>query len=676
VDLAIGSIAFAPSNPSIVYAGMGDKSSGYMGTGVLKSTDAGKTWTRVSSNLPAPGRISKIEVDPTNPNRVYVAQFTSRAGNIALPSGFWYSTDGGVNWTKTLAGSTRDLAIHPTQPNTLYLALTKVEENPVSAGGVFKSIDGGQTWARIYTSFTNPTNMKVAVTPASPQSVYVLDGSTPNGGQLAVSSDGGTTWIPRPATIDMGQFSYNCYLYVHPTSPNTIFIGTRDLWRSTDGGVTYTNITKNFTLTGSYTPTQSVSHPDQHDLYISPSNPNLMYFANDGGLWKSTDGAATFQTLNATLGLTMFTSIEMHPTNRRLTYGGTQDNGTQKRVAGQGWIEFAGGDGGQAVIDPLDPSIVFTTYVYNTVFRYSNNGDAFGGTIGNNTVFSNDRVGFYPPFVGNGVDSTLYFGTFRLWKSANRGANWTAASGTQDLTNGGGDVLSAIGVGRSNTNIIYTGSAQGRAMVSINGGTSWTNVSAGLPVRFIKSIIVSPTDSNTAYLTVSGFDSGHVFKTTNAGASWTDISGNLPNIPTNTLLIDPRNENTIYVGTDIGVFRSTNGGGNWETFNMGMPPTIVTELAANSRGLIQAATYGRGMYEINLGAPDKTFIDFDGDGRTDYSVFRPSVGEWWILRSSDTVNRAFQFGSGSDKIVPADYTGDGKTDVAFFRPSTNEWFIL
>jgi hypothetical protein len=211
-------------------------------------------------------------------------------------------------------------------------------------------------------------------------------------------------------------------------------------------------------------------------------------------------------------------------------------------------------------------------------------------------------------------------------------------------------------------------------MVSTNGGANWTDITAGLPTRFIKSIAVSPTDPNTAYLTVSGFGTGHVFKTTNAGANWTDISGDLPNIPVNTLLIDPRNASTLYVGTDIGIFRSTAGGSTWQTFNMGLPPTIVTELDAQPSGLIQAATYGRGMYEL---ANTRTaWSDFDGDGKTDLSIFRPSAAEWWYQRSSDNTNRAFQFGNAADKLVPADYTGDGKTDIAFFRPSTGEWFIL
>ena len=673
VDLAVGSVAFAPSNHSIVYAGMGDNNGGYLGTGVLKSTDGGVTWNRISSNtLPAPGRISRIAVDPNNENIVYAAQFASRTGGTLFSSGFWRSMDGGVTWTKTVSGLPTDLLIHPTQAGTLYLAMNRIDGVTPSTGGVFKSVDSGQTWTRVYTSpFASTSNIKIAVSPGAPSNLYVLVGSGSTA-RVEISSDEGTNWVNRGSAFDTGQFGYNCYLFVHPTNPNTIYVGTRDLWRSLDGGTSYSNITNNFTITGSYTPTISRSHPDQHHFYISNVNPNLIYIANDGGLWRSTDGAASFQSLNATLGLTMFTSLDLHPTDPARSYGGTQDNGTQKRLAGQGWREFAAGDGGQTIIDPVDPSIVYTTYVYNTIYRYQNHGDTLSAQIGNNTVFSSDRVAFYPPFVSNGVNSNLYFGTYRLWISTNRGVNWTAPAATTDLTNGGSDTLSAIGVSASNNNVIYTGSAQGRVLVSTNGGASWNGANTGLPVRFIKSIIVHPTNPNVAYLTVSGFDSGHVFKTTNGGASWADISGNLPNVPTNTLLIDPRTATTLYVGTDIGVFRSTTDGTNWETFNSGLPPTIVTELDAQAGGLMQAATYGRGAYQIDLNATGGTLFDYDGDGKADISVFRPANGGWYLLNSTAGFTSS-SFGLPTDKIAPADFDGDGKTDIAVLRDGT--WYL-
>lgn len=680
VDLSVGSIAFAPGNSSIVYAGMGDTDGGYLGSGVLKSVDAGQTWTRVSNaTLPSPGRIVRVVVDPNNPNRVYAAQYATRTGNSVFSSGLWISNDGGVSWARTIIGLTRDLIVHPTDPNTLYLAMSRVDSTSGTTfgttGGVFKSIDAGQSWTRIYTApYASTTNIKIAQAPSLAQNLCVLVGSG-SVAQVEASIDGGATWINRGgATFDAQQFNYNCYLFVHPTLPNTIYLGTRDLWRSVDGGTTFANVTGNFTVTGSYSPNASRAHPDQHHFYIPPTNPSLIYIANDGGIYRSTDAGATFQSLNASLNLTMFVGLSTHPTDATRTYGGTQDNGTQKRTGASSWREFRTGDGGQTVIDGLDPSIIYTTYVYNTVYRNNGNGDSFGGTIGSDTTFNTDRSAFYPPFVGNGVDSTLYFGTYRLYTSANRGANWTAAGGTQDLTNGGTDVLSAIGVGRSNLKTIYTGTAQGKVMVSTDGGTTWTIAVTGLPVRFIKSIVVSQTDSNTAYLTVSGYDSGHVFKTTNAGASWTNISANLPNVPTNTLLADPRAANTLYVGTDIGIFRSTTGGNSWESFNGGLPPTIITALTAQPNGLMQAATFGRGAFEMNTAATTKrTQFDYDGDGSADLSVYRPTNGTWYLL-NSNTGYTGYQFGVASDKIVPADYDGDGKTDVAVYR--NGDWFVL
>lgn len=620
VDLAVGSIAFAPSNSNIVYAGMGDARGSYFGTGVLKSTDGGQSWTRVNNDTLRPGRVTRLAVNPNNPNEIYLAQLTQlilNNGTGSFAAGFYRSTDGGVNWTRPLPGLARDVAVHPTAQGTLYLAMSRVDTGGLLPG-VYRSTDNGVTWTRIYASpYASPTNVKVATTPADPRRVYVLIGGTLNGAteiRVELSTDNGETFTNLGADdVDNGQFGYNCYLEVSPTDVNTIYIGTRDIYKSTNGGTSYINLSKNFsaegvngctTATGCYHPRQSTLHPDQHVLTLAPNNANVFYAGNDGGLWRSPDAGTTFQNLNASLALSQFIGISLNPVDPSLSYGGTQDNGSQRRLATpvNRWSEFSAGDGGRSVVNPLNPAMVFSTYIRGSITRFINNGQTANGTVGTEARFgepsTNPRIAFYPPFTGNGVDNTLYFGTWRLFTSTDNGATWAAPGDMTDLTKGGTDVLSAIGVARSNPKVIYTGSAQGGARVSKDGGTTWTDITTGLPNRSITHIVVHPTNPLEAYLAVSGYNTGHVFKTVDAGATWQDVSGNLPNIPTNALLYDPLDLNTLYIGTDIGVFRGATNGATWSSFNNGLPPVVVMAFSAQASGRIQLATYGRGAYEL------------------------------------------------------------------------------
>ncbi len=650
VDLAVGSIAFAKSNPSIVYAGMGDLGNGYFGTGVLKSTDAGATWARVSNNsLPPLGTTAEIEVDRSNPNRVYVLQATRTMATsytdlnpdgTLYSNGFYLSEDGGVNWRRTLPGRPRDLAVHPANSQILYLGMNVVSPIGVPAGvaGLYKSVDGGATWLPapifIAPSGTSTTDVRVAVTPASPENVYVISG-TRTAINISVSNNGGFTWTGKSTTaVDPGQFGYNSYIHAAPNDANTIYVGTRDVYKSSDGGNSWTNLTKNFVFRPSnndypYGPFSSTSHPDQHALAFAPNDPNTLYIGNDGGLSKSSDGGASFTSLNGSLTLTQFVGISMHPTDPSISYGGTQDNGTQLRIPGTNtWREFSSGDGGRSIVNAANPGMVFTTYIFGRVNRFTNNGQTFTGTIADNPTFgeptTGQRIAFYPPMTGNGVDSTIYFGTYRLFTCTNcdntsrtypnAPANWSAPGGAFDQTKGGSDVLSAIGVERkADAQVIYTGSAQGRVMITQNGGANWTDIGAGLPNRFIENITVDPSNPAVAYLTYGGFGTGHVFRTTNFGASWTDIGGipgqanAIPNVPVSAFLIDPITPATLYAGTDIGVFRSTDNGATWATFNNGMLPAVVTGFATSANGTIQLSTYGRGAFELSAPAPPPTY---------------------------------------------------------------------
>lgn len=616
VDLAVGYIAFAPSNPSIVYAAMGDAQGGYLGSGILKSTDAGKTWNRVSNaSFPSPAGVLKLAVDPLNPDRLYAAQLFGTTSYA--PGGIYLSTDGGVSWKEALPGWANDVAINPTNVNTIYATLSYPEDPTNPNGpteGLYQSTNSGQSWKKIYTPpYEFTYDMRVAISPANAQTIYVYQGGVLDNKfdvRVAVSQDGGATWIDRGGKgLDAGQFGYNTYLAVDPSNENRVYIGTRDVFRSEDGGQSWKNLNNNFTEKDEYTPDRSNTHPDQHAIAFSPASSDVIYFGNDGGLYRSANRGNTMQSLNQSLSLTQFVDYVVHPINPLISYGGTQDNGTQRRLNGSPlWLDFIGGDGGKVVINPLNPSEVFTTVYYGLGIKTRANGSQLPDELTTypelfGEEFANGNIGFYPPFVGNGVDNKLYFGSWRLFISNDFGDTWYTPGWRRDLTKGAPpgfrpDVLNAIAVAQSNTNIIYTGSFYGRAMVSGNGGRTWFDITAGLPNRTITSITVDRANPLTAYVTLSGFGAPHVFRTTNAGSSWTNISMGLPDIPANAFLVDPSNANTFYLGTDIGVFRSSNGGANWQYFSQGLPPVVVTALTAQASGLIQVGTYGRGAYEL------------------------------------------------------------------------------
>jgi len=405
VDLAVGSIAFSRSSPSIVYAGMGDTRSIYIGSGVLKSTDSGSTWTRVSNaSLPSPGAIADLQVDPSNPNRVFAAQYSRLSDGRLFASGFFYSTDGGVSWTRTLQGLARDIEISPNNSRTIYVAMSRIDQPAGMVAGVYKSTDAGLTWAPFYRSpYINAgtRDVRVSISQSSPQKVYVYTGGFVGGVfdiRVEYTTNNGETWTNMASPgVDASQFGYNTYLHADPSDSNRLYIGARDLYKSTNGGESWTNMTTNFNLDSEnlfrYNPLVSKTHPDQQSLAFAPANSNTIFISNDGGISRSTNGGVTYQSLNSSLTLTQFVSITMHPTDPGITYGGTQDNGNQRRAgASSNWEEYISGDGGRTVINPFDPTTIFPSYVRGAIYRFFQNGNYFDRQIAFNSTFEIGRA--------------------------------------------------------------------------------------------------------------------------------------------------------------------------------------------------------------------------------------------------------------------------------------------
>jgi hypothetical protein len=582
--LAMGSVVLDPVNPQIVYAGTGEANGSidsYQGCGVLISTNGGASWTQsgagtfVSSTGQA--TIFKMLVDPPT-----AGSTTATIVFAASWAGLYRSTNSGATWTNVLAHTLSDIVATPT-PGEYYAA--------VWGGGVYKSTDAGLTWAKL-AGFptTNLGRIALAAPAAAPVVVYATVENSSSGSLLGVwrSSDGGTTWAPLTAAgaTCSGQCWYDMYLGVDPANVNTLWFGGLYLFKSLTAGATFADVTAS----------GANVHVDHHAIAFDPQTPTTVYSANDGGLWRSTNSGTTWTSLNTNLSITQFyPGISVNPTVTTEIIGGTQDNGTEAWTGIAAWNQIAGGDGSFTAIDPAG----ITRYISFTpgsssqrVYRFDANGWQFKG-LGLNV----DNAYWTPPLVMDPVNSNvLYYGTYRLWRTSNRGDGWIPFS--PSLTSGTSSALSAIAIAPADTNTIYVGASDGTVSMTANHGVTWTNVTSGLPLRFISRIAVDPLDTKTAWLTVSGYNSGHVFKTSNGGASWTDISFNLPNVPVSAVVMQ-RGSREIDVATDIGVFALPLGSSSWTPLAASMPNVPVIDLVYDGpRGRLIAGTHGRGMFAL------------------------------------------------------------------------------
>ncbi|MGH9939501.1 MAG: hypothetical protein ACREAM_24945, partial [Blastocatellia bacterium] len=568
--------------------------------------------------------------------------------------GVWKSTDGGETWRNLdVVGnggitSANDLLIHPQSPNTVFAGLP--------ARGVYRSDAGGEpgTWRLLNQGLpaSDIGRIKLAVGPAvAPSNSPTLFAAIATVGSglhgVYKSADNGEMWARttgQPSSV--GQTNYNLTLSVDPLNANIIYLGMVTFFRSTNGGDTWVN-QANGNNNG-----EGGIHVDQHFSLVVRDKPNIFFMANDGGAWRSDNANAASEpmgwiNLNQTLDTVQFQSVALHPTNPNYLIGGTQDNGTNRFTGDPAWFRVAGGDGGFALVDQSNPSTVWHSFQNNG--RTATQNSSFGPRVSFNggdtwtdrgcrancqaapgSMNPTDRVGFYAPMalsVGfTQPANVIYWGTHRLYRSADIGQTWTglgpSADGFgQDLSKGAGR-LSAIAAhpklddsANPPGEIVWVGTSDGNVQVTTNAGAlagaAFVNVTRGpLPNRFITDIALDPNDRKRAYVVYSGFNlgtpatPGHVFVTKDLGATWEDISGDLPDVPVTSIAPDPMQEGAIYIGTDIGVFQTTDAGATWVRLSNGMPrvASYMVRYHAATRSLV-VATHGRGMLRLKLAQP-------------------------------------------------------------------------
>lgn len=677
-SLAVSALALAPSDPTKLYVGTGESSGScdsYFGVGLYRIDNADTApvlngpfdplvTTGIAGTRAFTGRaISAIAVHPTNPDILFIGTtagiggmgcdqlsttvpplalrglYRSFNGTSASPSFEKIRVSGDGSTAPDVSGNrnTHDVKLDPNDPNRLLVWYSGA--TGAGNGGVFvttNSMAAVPTFTNTLTSGTNFIRGELAVTTQGGVTKWMVANGESSTGRVRRSLDGGLTWsaVLGGAGYCGGQCFYDIAIAMPPGDTSTVLLGgaagTTIMQRSVNGGATFVS-------------SQTGLHADTHALAFAPSNPDIVYEGCDGGVYKSTNRGATWTSLNsAGFSATQFQGLDVHPTDANFTIGGTQDNGTNWYRPDGTWFRADFGDGGMAVIDQNAPNTTNVT-MYHTYFNqvgamgygrvlstasasdglWQLFGCGFGGSTPNGFSCSDGAVLFYAPLVrGPGNPNTLYYGSDRLYRSANSGVTMTVVSQGPFQA---GVPVSAIGIAPGDDNRRIVGLRNGRVFSTATGSSPLAEITGAIPAKYVSRVVFDPTNPNIAYLTLAGFGVAagqHVWRTTdigNAGA-WTAAGNGIPDVPVNSIVVDPLFPATLYAATDIGVYRSTDSGANWSPFMTGMPIVACFDIQIQATNrILRVATHGRGMFERSLDAPVATQLALVGselvDGR-------------------------------------------------------------
>lgn len=585
-SLSIGALALDPFDHNTIYAGTGEPHNSidsFFGAGLLRSSDGGQTWTLLSSDVYLGTSFSRIVPHPSRPGFLYAA--TTR--------GVLRSLDGGGTWVQLLKGAATDLLIDPKSPDTLVASIGASGGSPIN--GLYKTTDAGQTWKHLTNDLpSNPWAMariQMANCQAFPNVLYVsIYGTNGHPAGMYKSTDFGESWIRLPNAPDYagGQSWYDNYVMVSPVNPNVVFVGGTSTYRTVDGGDTWIDDTRSYA--------GGPVHPDNHFLAFSPVDPSTLYLCTDGGVFRSRNLGESWESVSNGLGTVQFQSLDVHPWDPNVAYGGTQDNGTNKYTGSKAWTNVFLGDGGVTHVNWKNPNIVYTEYVDLTICKSTDAGHTWDWND-TNGIDPHEGKLFYAPYNLDPSDpDTLVAGAQKVYRSTDAAASWTAISPIL------GSRVSAVVVAPSARGVIYAGTTDGHAWVTPNTGKNWYDISKGLPRgAYVNDICVDPRDARTVYLAINGWAPDHIWKSTDAGGHWTNLMDNLPPMPVNAIALDPHRPNRVYLATQLGVFVSDHGDGQWRRFGSGLPNVPVFSIVANARtGYVTIGTHGRGGWRIPL----------------------------------------------------------------------------
>jgi hypothetical protein len=672
--LSIGSFAVSSSSPNIIYVGTGESNifrASLPGMGAFKSIDGGKTWNSVG--LTNTGTIARVRIHPTNPNIVYVAA-GGNEWSYNHDRGLYKTTDGGKTWTKILGNDEKtgvvDVVMDPSDPEVLIVStwnrIRRRWSDPVPEDGdyMYKTTDGGKSWKKLTqglpeTKFTG--RIGLTMSKSNPNILYAyVDNHTPKrdpkageldpygrpiqvipyGVQVYKSEDKGESWKKVSTEDDKLERFAGTYgwvfgqIRVDPSNPDVVYIMGVPFAKSIDGG-------KTFNVMRSNQKGSEPSHSDNHALWIDPVNSNYIINGNDGGVVLSYDGGATWKNFFRKIPTTQFYNITYDMSSPYNIIGSVQDEGSFmgsiKNTYGtkpdgiKAWQDAPGGEGTITAVDPKDPNIVYASTFYGRLQKSDlrmpraewgkkenpdsvRSKDIFPQKGADEEVHRGEWLAY--TMLSPHDNKTIYHGFQYLFESKDAGATWKRIS--EDLSYNdksrmgrtpyaiNHQAITAIDESPLQKGLLYAGTDDGRVWVRKSEGEPFSLIMKNIPQNaHVSRLVASKFKKNRVYLTLSNRreddDKAYVYMSDDNGATWKSIAGNLPSSPVNVIREDLQNPSLLYCGTDMGIYVSNNGGLSWKSLQCNLPATVsVQDLFIHPRDKnLVIATYGRGVYVMD-----------------------------------------------------------------------------